>query len=151
MESIVLCIKCHEHPVYIARWSLCVRCYRARQREVRGIGVAKGTLSTVTMKKFDSEAEHDFTKNFFSHKNWQYHPAMFRLKDRMTYTPDFYDGVRNVFIEVIGTKQAYHQNKEKYDLFREIFPLIKLEIRQSDGSLLDETEGRKQWTVVSNG
>jgi len=44
----------------------------------------------------------------------------------------FYDGERNIFIEVSGSRQAYHANKDKYRLFRELFPLISLEIRKSN-------------------
>jgi hypothetical protein len=53
------------------------------------------------------------------------------------YTPDFYDGERNVFIEVAGTRQAYHENKGKYQMMKKTYSRIILEIRQVSGSLID--------------
>lgn len=68
------------------------------------------------------------------------------------YSPDFYDGNRNVFIEVIGSRQAYDQNKEKYDLMKKIFPKIKFEIRTPDGALLEiGTNLRVVWPKEVNG
>ena len=60
--------------------------------------------------------------------------------DGEKYSPDFYDGEMNVFIEVVGTRQAYSENKDKYNLLRKYYPKINFEIRLSDGSLLDETK-----------
>jgi hypothetical protein len=97
-----------------------------------------------TLQKYDTNAEVEFIKNFFTHNNWLYQPTMFRF-DHYRYTPDFYDSERNVFIEVAGTRQAYDQNKDKYDIFRKTFPQINYEIRKSDGSILDETKDRLSW------
>ena len=144
------CIQCNVLAVAIKKRGLCLRCY---QRQVRNEKKASVGLSDVSasesIKKHENAAELEFVKNFFNHKNWFFEPTLFRFSGGH-YTPDFYDAERNVFIEVAGTRQAYHANKEKYALFRKTFPLIKFEIRQSDGSLLDETEGRLQWTVISN-
>jgi len=73
---------------------------------------------------------------------WIYQPALFRLNG-YRYTPDFYDGEREVFIEVSGTRQAFYNNREKYRLFIKTFPGIKFEIRRPNGDLipLTETEG----------
>ncbi|MFW5908029.1 MAG: hypothetical protein ACOCR8_00185 [Desulfosalsimonas sp.] len=90
--------------------------------------------------------EINFIRNYFEHNNWVYEPARFNLGDR-SYVPDFYDCERGVFIEVVGSRQAYEQAKEKYSLFVAMFPLIKLELRFTDGSLLkkDENSGRITW------
>ena len=80
--------------------------------------------------------EVEFIKNFFDHDDFIHQPCHFRLNN-IGYSPDFYDGKRNIFIEVAGTRQAYHINKEKYELFKQIFPKLQFEIRKTDGSLLD--------------
>lgn len=120
----MLCIKCKKNPVFIKKRSLCVSCYQKEYRK-----------RTTEMKKSHfSCTELDFIKNFFTHNNWTFQPAIFRLEqDR--YTPDFYDGERNVFIEVSGTRQAYHQNKTKYELFKRLYPKINFEVRNTDGNI----------------
>jgi hypothetical protein len=90
----------------------------------------------VIIPKTKEESEIEFVKNFFVHKNWIHRPASFKINGEK-YNPDFYDGKRNVFIEVSETRQAFHNNKEKYKEFRKIFPLIKLEIRAVNGDLID--------------
>lgn len=99
--------------------------------------------SPMTKRKLRINREVEFVKNFFKHDDWMHHPAIFRIEDS-NYEPDFYDNKRDVFIEVAGTRQAYHNNKHKYESFRRIFPNIKLEIRHVDGSLLNEN-GRQNW------
>lgn len=83
------------------------------------------------------ESERRFARLFFNHSDWIYEPWKFNLYST-TYTPDFLDLRRNVYIEVVGSRQAYYQNKTKYSLFREIFPHLCLEIRSSDGSFYGE-------------
>ena len=145
----MLCIKCKKNPIAYKKQQLCMSCYGKWYRNNRTARPVGKGFSLPSIKKYQSMAELEFVKNFFDHKNWLYEPATFKFNGTH-YTPDFYDGERGCFIEVIGTRQAYHLNKAKYALFRKAFPLIKFEIRQSDGSLLGETEGRRQWTVVSN-
>ena len=136
-----LCIKCKTEPIYVKSRGLCVDCarrfYVKRTQERKGRPEPKHHQNKV---RFGSEVE--FIKNFFKHKNWFYHPVIFRLNG-CNYEPDFYDGERNVFIEVSGTRQAFYQNREKYRLFTKNFPLINLEIRRVNGDLipLSETEG----------
>ena len=126
------CIECKERPIQIKKRKLCYRCY-GRLR-------ARGTLpelSTFRNTPIYHIAEMDFIKNYFTHDNWIYQPANFRL-DGIKYSPDFYDGKTNTFIEVSGSRQAYHISKNKYELFRKLFPLIKIEIRTPDGDLLQK-------------
>ena len=86
-----------------------------------------------------------FIKNYFTHAEWIYQPACFHLGNS-NYTPDFYDQKRNVFIEVSGTKQAYHDNKIKYEKFKEMFPGVKFEIRYTDGEMIEKNiDGNISW------
>lgn len=120
--AVEFCKTCKVKQVKIAKWGLCSNCYQSFNRE----------------RKFTSSShrELDFVKVFFNHENWQHHPCIFRLEG-CNYEPDFYDGERNVFIEVVGSKQALQQNKAKYYLFRRMYPKIAFEVRYSNGDLLD--------------
>ena len=73
------------------------------------------------------------------HQNWIAQPAQFSLNG-LRYTPDFYDGERNVFIEVSNTRQAYSANKHKYELLRKLFPKLGFEVRKPSGELLNKDE-----------
>lgn len=66
-----------------------------------------------------------------------FRPGLFRINGE-SYSPDFYDGETNTFIEVTGTKQAYSKNKEKYKKFKELYPKINFEIRNPQGQIIDE-------------
>ena len=91
-------------------------------------------MNSLNINKITHLAEIEFVKNYFTHKNWVYQPACFHLGERK-YTPDFYDGERNVFIEIVGTTQAFYSNKDKYLLFKELFPRIILEFRDKNGEI----------------
>jgi len=136
-----LCIECHEREVQVKKRSLCLRCYSRIRKEV-GIDLSIPTLP-------NQRREMDFIRNYFDHQDWVAQPATFRIGPH-TYTPDFYDGKRRIFIEVAGTRQAYHAAKFKYVEFRTAYPNIPLEVREPDGSLVDE-EGRICWAVKNNG
>ena len=132
-----LCINCRKNPIYIQKRGLCQGCsskyYTERYRQKKD-------------RKIKSEVRHgaevEFIKNFFvSGKNWIYLPAKFKLNGT-TYEPDFYDGERNVFIEVSGTRQAFHYNKHKYRQFAKTYPLIAFEVRQASGDLIDITQDK---------
>ena len=58
-------------------------------------------------------------------RRWQYPVRRFRLKDT-TYRPDFYLPDETLYIEVIGTRQAYYANKEKIAELRKTYPNVKL-------------------------
>lgn len=134
-----LCIKCNKNPICIKKHKLCRFCYNkfyaGPSRRVHGVR---------------HRSEIDFIKNFFKHRNWVYQPCIFYLTTGALkgekYTPDFYDRARNVFIEVINTRQAYHENKAKYALFRKVYPGISLELRKTDGVLLLDGDGPIDWT-----
>ena len=123
-EKELLCSCCKKEPIYIKSTKLCKKCYYIKYKENR------------KNKEIRHRAEVLFIQTYFTHNNWIYQPAIFNLGE-YKYTPDFYDCVRNVFIEVVGTHQAFYDNREKYNKFVELFPLIPFEIRNSDGSLFE--------------
>ena len=141
-----LCIKCHGRPVHIKKRGLCSVCYQAFLRKSGSVSTQKnlGDYCPKTQKEKIHKREIEFIKNFFAHNRWIYHPAVFYFNG-LRYSPDFYDMERNAFIEVSGSRQAYHKNKDKYVMFRENYPEIKFEIRQPDGSLLNENDRNKKW------
>ena len=128
-----LCKKCEKEPIYLKKRSLCKECSRRFYYEQnRDVLLQKRKL---TYWEVRHSTEVEFIRNFFEHKNWIYHPAIFRVNGK-NYEPDFYDAERNVFIEVTGTRQAFEGNKEKYQCFIKTYPLIKFEIRYTTGELL---------------
>lgn len=131
-----LCIECNKKPVYNKKRKLCLSCYTELQRSGADISPLNTDHRTKTKNRIAREM--DFVKNYFTHQDWIYHPALFRF-DSEKYSPDFYDAKTNTFIEVVGTRQAYFQNKDKYTLFKKYYSKIKFEIRFSNGELLDET------------
>lgn len=94
--------------------------------------------------------EQCFAKTFFNGRPFEI-PSFFRLShpEMNRYTPDFYDIERNVYIEVVGSRQAYHQNKEKYEVFQETYPGIAFELRRHTGEAYQPKryKARKQ-TVI---
>lgn len=82
-----------------------------------------------------NEREAVFAHTFFEHDQWEYEARVFRLSPHCSYTPDFYDAKRDVYIEVVGSRQAYNQNKVKYDFFQTQYPELKFELRRPDGEI----------------
>ena len=128
-NSDYLCINCKENAIQIKCRKLCRKCYMKLRLEKKG-----GIPDRNWMIPYSREIE--FIKNYFTHKNWFYHPVIFRMNG-FRYEPDFYDNERNVFIEVAGTRQAYHENLEKYKVFVDSFPHFNLEVRHINGNLID--------------
>jgi len=123
-----MCISCGNRPVEVKKWRRCKRCYQQYRR-------GKGFENNTAPSRYCSEM--DFIKNFFEHKNWIYQPGTFRLGNEK-YSPDFYDGERNIFIEVSGSQQAFSNNRHKYQKFIELYPKINFEIRYTSGDLLND-------------
>jgi hypothetical protein len=136
-----LCTACSERDIVIKKWGLCQICYTKKydinRSDCRAGRPLRGdfTPGYTGLSSPAITSEMEFAKHFFDHKNWFYHPATFTV-DGFRYTPDFYDGERNVFIEIAGSRQAYSQNKEKYIAFNNALPKIKFEIRNSKGTLI---------------
>jgi len=138
----MVCKDCGEREVSIKKWELCSKCYMKKWKSgelsttgdtrVRGqIPKDPEDLRTIRVK------ELNFLRNYFDHGAWLYEPAVFKLKEE-NYTPDFYDQIRGVFIEVVGSRQAYHQRKKAYQELINLFPGIAFEIRTPDGKLFNE-------------
>jgi len=136
-----LCTNCSKRPIYVVSRGLCSCCYQ----KSRTASLQESSLknewdyqSPPTFRRKEHEAEIIFIAEFFKHRNWIHHPALFNLGGNIRYTPDFYDGTRNVFIEVVGSRQAFHQNRDKYRLFVEKFPKLSFEIRDRWGAIYRE-------------
>jgi hypothetical protein len=129
----MICKECRKKPVIVVKRQLCRTCYqrlRAKEkRENRPFGNQEVDFNLSQPK------EMLFVSNFFNHNNWSHTPVFFHLGGA-NYSPDFYDGERNVFIEVVGTHQAFHQNKHKYIAMKRLFPKIAFEVRDAHGALI---------------
>ncbi len=135
-QSSGFCIMCNIRPIKIKKRKLCMSCY-CRFRS--------GHSTPTFIRPSCEKRENQFISKFFTHNNWIKYPAAFQLNGTK-YTPDFYDGRRRIFIEVVGTRQAFHYQKEKYELFREMYPFVPLEFRTSEGDLLNlDHNGRIHW------
>ena len=136
-----LCVECGKMPIHNKKRSLCQRCYSKAYRA--------GTLATLGGEKSDllkvnsmHKREMEFIRNYFTHRNWHYEPCTFCLGEHLYVVPDFYDGEKNIFIEVIGSRQRYHINKDKYALFSKMFSKLVLSLRMPDGSQFDPDNPR---------
>jgi len=139
------CVDCGKQPIYIKKRKLCFFCYgRFYRKAGRILTPANPPQTPHVQRTLVHKGEITFIKSYFDHQNWIYQPAIFYLNGGK-YAPDFFDGERGTFIEVSATRQAYHANKKKYALFRQLFPALTLEIRKPDGSLINES-GRIDWS-----
>lgn len=141
-----LCIKCNKEPILVKSRKLCSGCaQRFYQRRF------KQKNPSISGSRYDHKVrfnnEVDFIRNFFKHSNWTYQPATFRFNGEI-YQPDFYDSERNMFIEVAGTRQAFHDNISKYRKFIKAYPKIGFEIRYTSGQLLPFSESESTYHEV---
>jgi hypothetical protein len=102
--------------------------------------------SRVNGIRFDRERQ--FALAFFEHDKWVHEPRYFYLSDGTKYLPDFYDAKRDIYIEVVGSRQAYHLNKDKYVTFCNEYENIQLEFRLPSGEKLELRNGRMARPVV---
>lgn len=139
-----MCGECKVSTVAIAKYGLCMKCYQKAYRAGKKPDATTKDCSRTIISESHAR-EIQFIKNFFDHPQWIHHPAIFKI-GFVSYSPDFYDAKRNVFIEVAGTRQAYHQNKQKLIEFKKHYPLINFEIRQTSGETINPLdEARKSW------
>lgn len=61
-------------------------------------------------------------------KTYIYHPSWFTFSNGKKYMPDFYCKEDDEYIEISGTRQAYHANKSKYKRFAKEFKNINFKI-----------------------
>jgi hypothetical protein len=140
----VLCKKCGSRPIYVIKRGLCQYCYNKEYKESRRTPKPIQPEPTAFMTD-PNHKEILFIKHYFTHQNWLYSPVTFHLGDKK-YTPDFYDGNRQVFIEVVGSKQAFHSNKEKYSSLQQLASFFRFEIRDALGSLIEfQKDQRIAW------
>lgn len=141
--AIKMCTNCNERPVEIKKAGLCKRCYGRKRSGHNMDAPFRRPTKKCENDIFQHEREHLFALHYFGGRPYVYHPCAFYLSNGRHYTPDFYDVDMNVFIEVVGSRQAYYQQKDRgtYDLFFKTYPHLVLEIRASDGHLLIETPG----------
>ena len=139
-----ICENCKEKEVLVQKYGLCGRCYQQKRRA----GLLPVSVEPKTPKiqqRMFIDREFEFVRNFFNHSNWIRHPVNFYLDgNHEKYTPDFYDGARNVFIEVAGTRQAWEQRKDKFMEVAKRFPMIKFEARMVTGEEMP-LDGRIKW------
>ncbi len=141
----LLCIECKKEPVFIKKRRLCKNCYRRLYSKDKFLDSDIDYKCDETVVKKQHASELEFVRQFFIHPNWVHHPATFRVGNTR-YTPDFYDGERNIFIEVVGTHQAFDANKEKYKQFIAKFPKIGFEVRRVNGEIIDLNAKKQCWT-----
>lgn len=144
------CAFCQTEPITLVAIDLCNRCYRESLRNNSDHNHPQAPKpeikSAATVTKHENAGEVSFVKNFFKHTKWSHHPATFKTTEGK-YTPDFYDGERDVFIEVSATQQAFNKNKHKYAAFADAFPAINFEVRTPTGALLEFSEkGHAIWS-----
>jgi hypothetical protein len=83
-----------------------------------------------------NENERKFAEVFFDHDEWESQPERLVFSG-FTYRPDFLDKKRNVYIEVVGTRQAMSQGRAKYVKAFETLPEGAFELRNPDGQLVN--------------
>ena len=88
------------------------------------------------------ERERQFAAAFFDHDEWEHEPGPYLLSNGTKYIPDFKDNRRNVLIEVVGSQQAYSQNKDKYASFAAEYHDKILEFRDCNGKKLSPCNGK---------
>lgn len=93
-------------------------------------------MSSNKIAAIRNDRERHFASVFFDHEEWESQPSTIYFKGGR-YHPDFFDKRRGVYIEVVGTRQAFAQNRYKYLYMLEVCKELKLEFRSHDGALLD--------------
>lgn len=133
----ILCLECADIAT-IKSLTLCTACYSKKKYHER-MAIHRKTieskisLSDRTIKKIKHRAEIKFAQ---MNSSLIYQPATFHLP-KFSYTPDFYDPLNDIFYEVVGTRQAFHQSKMKLKELNKFFPNIKLLIVNPDGTFFN--------------
>lgn len=92
--------------------------------------------NSIKISTIRNDRERHFASVFFDHDEWESQPRTIYFKGGR-YTPDFFDKRRGVYIEVVGTRQAFAQNRYKYLYMLEVCKDLRLEFRSHNGALLD--------------
>ena len=93
----------------------------------------KSALLQITNKR-----EAKFAQFLTTNKHqWQYHSRSFSFgSPPELYTPDFYVPTQNMFYEVLGSRQALHQNHKKIARFLHAFPKIRFRFVNPTGEVI---------------
>lgn len=76
---------------------------------------------------------------------WRYLPgnSFFKLPNGEKYTPDFLLIDERIYIELVGSRQAFHANKNKYDEFIKAYPSKHFRIVKSNGDIIKDYPPRE--------
>ena len=151
------CVSCKTDLVSHKKRRLCNRCYHKFWKKNQLSALPIHPLIPLHHNLLNSEIktepfhrhlikEQNKAEILFAQNNPKviYQPALFRLSGRTGYAPDFYDPQQNRFIEIIGSRQRYHQLIPKLGEFRKKFPKIKLDILCGNGKLYHSTKNLEE-------
>lgn len=93
--------------------------------------------------------EREFALAHFAHDDWDCQPRAFELSDGTKYYPDFRDNKTGEFIEVIGSRQAFHKNKKKYLAFMAEYPSVRFSFYLHTGKKASVFTGRADLSITS--
>jgi len=90
------------------------------------------------MKKLSHKIRHKREQIFADFltdqgKEFVYQSTVFNING-IQYRPDFYVIKEQTYYEVVGSRQAFHQNQIKINYILSVYPFIKLKIVNPDGS-----------------
>ncbi len=124
-KTMVLCLSCYQRAL---KTGMLPPLKRTKNLETKDIYI--DNAYSIFDKRIQHSSEITFAQK---HSFCLYQPASFNL-GMTKYTPDFYDPRENIFYEIIGTRQRFHQLKDKLKLFKNMFPNIILKICCADGN-----------------
>lgn len=75
-------------------------------------------------------------------KKFLYQSAVFHVNG-IQYRPDFYIPKERIFYEVVGTRQAFNQNRQKIKIVQGAYPFLKIIAVNPDGTPYRASEIRK--------
>lgn len=74
-------------------------------------------------------------------KEYFYQPAVFHVNG-IQYRPDFYTPSDMTFYEVVGSRQAFSQNRQKIETVKKAYPFLKIMIVNPDGTPYEHRPAR---------
>ena len=135
-------------------------CYGKEQQSITGsrVGLNNGTINCSKYNwffvqnnkkvKMRSGYEVMYAKHLTQNNiEWQYEPKLFKLKDGMRYTPDFYLPESNEWIDVKG--QITEKHKLKHNLFKKAGHNLRLVFIEEIEFLSGEryVKFKNNWTI----
>lgn len=105
---------------------------RSMVGNTNGIGRGRRTLYKDIWFKSTWEA---LVAEYFDQNGieWKYEEASYRLSDRMSYRPDFFIYDQGKFLKIVEVKGYFREkNKQKFELFKQIYEDIHIELWTKD-------------------